>query len=135
MTSKNTSASSVYTAENFISYEMSGSSANLIKSIIVPRPIALVTSKGSNGVINAAPFSYFNAVCHEPPIVSIAIQRRGGVHKDTARNIIGSREFVVNICSLNLAKSVSITSGDFSPDISEVELANLSLLPSDKITV
>lgn len=67
-------------------------------------------------------------------IVSIAIQKRRGERKDTARNIHISREFVINICSLNLAKSVSIAGGDFPPDISEVELANFSLLPSKKIS-
>lgn len=127
----------VYATEDFTSYDMGGSShsSNLINSIVVPRPIALVTSKGFNGVINAAPFSYFNVVCTEPHIVSIAIKQRSGERKDTARNIIASGEFVINICSLNLAKSVSIAGGDFPPDISEVELANLSLLPSQKISV
>lgn len=137
MTLKTAPVSTVYVAEDFTSYDMSGSihSSNLIHSIVVPRPIALVTSKGFNGVVNAAPFSYFNIVCTEPHIVSIAIQRRCGERKDTARNIIASRELVINICSLNLAKSVSIAGGDFPAEISEVEVANLSLLPSQKISV
>lgn len=129
-------ASNVFAIENFTSYDLNGShSSNLINSIVVPRPIAFITSKGFNGVINAAPFSYFNIVCTEPSIVSIAIQQRNGKRKDTARNIIAFKEFVINICSLNLAKSVSIAGGDFPPDISEVELANLSLLPSQKVSV
>ncbi len=126
-----------YVTEDFTSYDMRGSthSSNLINSIVVPRPIALITSKGLNGVVNAAPFSYFNAVCTEPHLVSIAIQQRSGERKDTARNVLASKEFVINICSLNLAKSVSIAGGDFPPEVSEVELANLSLLPSQKISV
>lgn len=61
----------VYANEDFISYDMRelSHSSNLINSIVVPRPIALVTSTGFNGVVNVAPFSYFNIVCTEPHIV------------------------------------------------------------------
>ena len=137
MTSKTASESTIYVTEDFTSYDINSSthSSNLINSIVVPRPIAFITSKGLNGVINAAPFSYFNVVCTEPHIVSIAIQQRNGKRKDTARNIFESKEFVINICSLNLAKSVSIAGGDFPPEKSEIGLANLSLLPSQKISV
>lgn len=126
-----------YSMEDFTYFDTTASScsSNFINSIVVPRPIALITSKGENEIINAAPFSYFNVVCASPFIVSIAIQRRNGERKDTARNIVASKEFVINICSLNLAKSVSIAGGDFPPDMSEVELANFSLLPSNKISV
>lgn len=108
---------------------------NLLNSIVVPRPIAFITSKGRDGTVNAAPFSYFNIVCTNPPIVSIAIQRRDGRRKDTSQNIIDLKEFVINICSLEMAKAVSISGGDFPPDVSEIELANLELLSSDKISV
>jgi flavin reductase (DIM6/NTAB) family NADH-FMN oxidoreductase RutF len=126
----------VYSDDEFTSYDMSQSShsSNFINSIVVPRPIALITSKRFDGVVNAAPFSYFNVVCTQPHIVSIAIQRQNGEFKDTTRNILASKEFVINICSLYLAKPVSITGGDFPPNISEVELAHLSLLPSQKVS-
>jgi flavin reductase (DIM6/NTAB) family NADH-FMN oxidoreductase RutF len=107
--------------------------ADLLNTIIVPRPIAFVTSIGTDGVVNAAPFSYFNAVCGDPPLVSIAIQRRKGQLKDTSRNIAANRQFVINICSLGLEKAVSIAGGDFPPDVSEVTLAKLDLVPSVRV--
>lgn len=106
---------------------------SFLNSLIVPRPIAFITSMGQTGVINAAPFSYFNIVCTHPPMVSIAIERRQGERKDTSQNIINRKEFVINICSIDLAKAISIAGGDFPSDISEVELARLSLLPSNKV--
>lgn len=107
----------------------------LLNSIIVPRPIAFVTTIGANGVINAAPFSYFSVACTDPPIISIAIERRGEERKDTPRNILYLKEFVVNICPLELAKTVSIAGGDYPPHVSEVELTNLCLIASEKISV
>jgi flavin reductase (DIM6/NTAB) family NADH-FMN oxidoreductase RutF len=70
----------------------------LLTSLVVPRPIALVTTLGSDDVVNAAPFSFFNVLADEPPIVVVSIEdRAGGPLKDTARNIIERREFVVNL--------------------------------------
>ncbi len=122
---------------DFISQEMEECSfvTPLLNALVSPRPIALITSVGPNGVVNAAPFSYFNIVCTDPPILSIAIQRRRGMRKDTAHNILFLKEFVVNICSLDLLKAVSLVGGDFPPNVSEVELAGFSLLPSSQITV
>ncbi len=120
----------------FISPESGDASQkHLLNSIVVPRPIAFVTSKGTDGTINAAPFSYFNIICSNPAMISLAIERRNGLQKDTARNITLTGEFVVNICSVNLAQSINIAKGDFPPHISEIELTNLSLLPSRKIAV
>lgn len=108
---------------------------NLLSSIIVPRPVAFVTTLGTNGVVNAAPFSFFNAVSTHPPIISIAIKQRTAQRKDTARNIIATKEFVVNICSIEIAKAISVASGEYPPDLSEIELTKLSLIPSKKISV
>lgn len=108
---------------------------HLMTSIVVPRPIAFITSCNAEGVVNAAPFSYFNAVCSDPPIVSISISRRGGVRKDTAENIVTMKEFVINACSVSMAKAISVASGDFPPQVSEVELTKLSLMPSTKVSV
>jgi len=105
-------------------------SANILNSLILPRPIAFITTIGMSGIINAAPFSYFNIACTKPAIVSIAIERREGHQKDTSRNITQTKEFVVNICSLELAKAISVASGDFPPEMSEIELTKLSLIPS-----
>src|SRR3954462_3459680 len=64
---------------------------------IVPRPIAFVTTQSKDGVLNGAPFSYFNIVTSNPPMISLSIQRNGGRIKDTARNIFENKEFVVYI--------------------------------------
>jgi len=106
----------------------------LFNALVTPRPIALVTTLGRNGVVNAAPFSYFNMVCVNPAVLSIAVQRKDGQLKDTARNIFDSKEFVVNICSVDMAKQITIAGGDYPPEVSEIEMAKLSLQPSDRIT-
>jgi flavin reductase (DIM6/NTAB) family NADH-FMN oxidoreductase RutF len=109
-------------------------SSNILNSLILPRPIAFITTLGENGVINAAPFSYFNIACTKPAIVSIAIERREGRPKDTSHNIMTNKEFVVNICSQQIAKAISIASDDFPRDISEIELTKLSLVPSHVVS-
>lgn len=125
-------------AEEFASYDLSNVSNSqlILNSLVVPRPVAFVTSQGENGVLNAAPYSYFSIVTGRPPIVSLAIQQKeGGVYKDTARNIFFSKEFVINICGIGMAKAISVASGEFPPETSEVELTHLSLFPSRKIRV
>ncbi len=75
----------------------------LMSSLIVPRPIALVTTLGANGVVNAAPFSLFNMLGEEPPIVMISLNKLGnGQLKDTAANILANGEFVVHLCAARL---------------------------------
>jgi flavin reductase (DIM6/NTAB) family NADH-FMN oxidoreductase RutF len=76
----------------------------LMASLIVPRPIALVTTLGPTGVVNAAPFSMFNMLGEEPPIVMISINRLGdGAQKDTAANIERTGEFVVHLADEPMA--------------------------------
>ena len=127
----------VYSHDDFILHEMNGPihAASFINSLIVPRPIAFITSISPGGIINAAPFSYFNVACTNPAMVSIAVERRNGVRKDTSRNIADTKEFVINLCSVDLAKAVSIAGGDYLPTISEIDLTDLSLIPSEKIAV
>ncbi|MGE4159752.1 MAG: flavin reductase family protein [Planctomycetota bacterium] len=108
---------------------------HLMNSLVVPRPIAFVTTLGPSGVVNAAPFSWFNAVSAAPPLLSISIARRGEDLKDTARNIRHHGEFVVNICSRNLAPEVSLSAGDWPPEVSEVKLSNLHTLPGTQVKV
>lgn len=106
----------------------------LMTSSIIPRPIAFVTSIGSNGVVNAAPFSYFNGVTSSPPIISVSVGYRKGTAKDTARNIRESGEFVVNVVSGAIAEKMNIASGDFSPDVSEIIEADLKTIPSELVS-
>jgi len=105
-----------------------------MNAVVVPRPVAFVTTLGEDGVVNAAPFSYFNGVTSNPPTVSIAIGLRDGQRKDTARNIRASGELVINVCPVDLAPAASAAAGDFAPEQSEIELCGLELLPSLKVS-
>ncbi len=108
---------------------------HFLTSAIVPRPIAWVTTLDpATGVVNAAPFSWFNAVCADPPMVSLAILRRsGGALKDTLRNIRASGEFVVNVAPKALLHEVVRSSGDYPPEVSEVEALGLQTVASRKV--
>ncbi|PLS03114.1 flavin reductase family protein [Neobacillus cucumis] len=101
---------------------------------IIPRPIAFVTSQSKEGVLNGAPFSYFNIVSANPPMISLAIQRSGGRQKDTASNIINSKEFVVHIVDEQNVEQVNKTAASLPPDESEIELAQLTPVESLKIS-
>lgn len=107
----------------------------LLIGSIIPRPIAFVTTLSVDGVLNGAPFSYFNIVTSNPPMVSLAIQRSGGKQKDTARNIIGKREFVIHIVDEQNVGAINQTAASLPSDESEVELAQLQTVQSDKIAV
>jgi flavin reductase (DIM6/NTAB) family NADH-FMN oxidoreductase RutF len=106
----------------------------ILTSTIVPRPIAWVTSLSKNGVRNAAPFSFFNAMSKTPPIVAIGIQANAdGSMKDSARNILDTREFVVNLVPRAAAEAMNLTSIDAPSDVDELALAHLATSPSVKV--
>ena len=103
----------------------------LLTSLVVPRPIALVTSLGSDGIVNAAPFSFFNVLADEPPIVVVSIEdRAAGPMKDTARNIVERREFVVNLVDEGIAAQMHGCSDDMPPDMSELAAVGLTAAAS-----
>jgi flavin reductase (DIM6/NTAB) family NADH-FMN oxidoreductase RutF len=102
---------------------------------IVPRPIAFVTTQSKDGILNGAPFSYFNIVSSNPPMISLSIQRNSGRQKDTARNIIESKEFVVHIVDEQNVEKVNMTAASLPPEQSEIELAKLTPVDSVKISV
>jgi flavin reductase (DIM6/NTAB) family NADH-FMN oxidoreductase RutF len=102
---------------------------------IVPRPIAFVTTLSEEGIVNGAPFSYFNIVSSNPPMISLAIQRSAGRQKDTARNIIGLKEFVVHVVDEDNVEEINKTAASLLPNESEIELANLTIVESVKISV
>lgn len=105
---------------------------HFLTSAVAPRPIAWVTTVDpSSGVVNAAPFSWFNTVCADPPTVVLAIQERApGVPKDTVRNMRATGEFVVNVVPAALAAAMVATSADLPPEVSEVERLGLDTTPS-----
>jgi len=98
----------------------------LLSSVVVPRPIAWVVSQSAQGDINAAPFSFFNVVSSDPPIVALGIGPRGGQLKDTSRNILDTREFVINLVSAELAEQMNRTSLDYHADVNELVRAGLA---------
>lgn len=107
----------------------------LLIGTIIPRPIAFVTTKSKEGIVNGAPFSYFNIVCSNPPMVSVSIQRTGGKLKDTARNIYDNQEFVVHIVDAENVGKINETAATLPPTESELDLVNLTQVPSDVISV
>ncbi|OBW53485.1 hypothetical protein A9986_15040 [Solibacillus silvestris] len=102
---------------------------------IIPRPIAFVTSISEDGVVNGAPFSFFNIVSSNPPMISVSIQRKKGEPKDTARNIRAKEQFVVHIVDTENVEQVNKTAANLPPDESEIAVAGLSLVKSEKIDV
>ncbi len=108
----------------------------LLIGLIAPRPIALVTSMDEEGRLNAAPFSAFNYLGTDPPIVAIGVANRPNaefVPKDTARNIRRTGEFVVNIVTEDLAQQMNVCAVDFPTGTSELEMAGLTTTPSQSI--
>ncbi|MCY8234201.1 flavin reductase family protein [Priestia endophytica] len=102
---------------------------------IIPRPIAFVTTISKDGILNGAPFSYFNIVSSNPPMISLSIQRSAGKQKDTARNIIESKQFVVHIVDEQNVEKINKTAASLPANQSEIELANLTPIESVKISV
>ncbi|MCY9339085.1 flavin reductase family protein [Bacillus haynesii] len=102
---------------------------------IIPRPVAFVTSVSEEGVLNGAPFSYFNIISSNPPMISLSIQRFEGSQKDTARNILNSKEFVVHIVDEQNVEKINTTAASLPPSQSEVQLAELTPVESVKVSV
>jgi flavin reductase (DIM6/NTAB) family NADH-FMN oxidoreductase RutF len=93
---------------------------------LVPRPIAWVLSENASGRLNLAPFSYFNAVCSDPPLVMLSVgQRAQGGHKDTRLNIEQRRDFVVHIAHREMLEALNASSAELPSDISEVDQLGL----------
>ena len=106
----------------------------LLVSVVVPRPIALVTSLGANGQVNAAPFSFFNVMGSDPPVVVLGVGNREPEEpKDTARNIRAAGEFVINIVDEAIAEKMNICAVDFPPGADELAAAGLTPAPSTQI--
>ena len=102
----------------------------LLIGCVVPRPIAWITTVNAAGKVNAAPFSSFNYVAHSPPMLAVNIGSRGGELKDTARNIVDTREFVVNAATEALLDLMHRSSAEYPPEVSETEALGIALEPS-----
>jgi flavin reductase (DIM6/NTAB) family NADH-FMN oxidoreductase RutF len=108
----------------------------LLTNLVVPRPIAWVTSQNVNGLVNLAPFSFFNAVGADPlyVIISVGLNDAGEL-KDTAKNILAGGEFVVNLVTEELFDAMNISAADFPADESELDATQLQSAPSVRVKV
>ncbi len=106
---------------------------NLLIGLVAPRPIAWITSLDLDGKLNAAPFSAYNYVATDPPVVAIGVANRPDreiVGKDTAKNIRNTHEFVVNVVNEEMAQAMNTCAIDFPPGINELEIAGVATEPS-----
>lgn len=102
--------------------------------VVVPRPIAWVTTVNTQGQPNLAPFSFFNAFGANPPIVVFSpTLRRDGTKKDTLRNVEATGEFVVNAAVEALAREVNLSSKEIPADESEIDLTGMETRPAVKV--
>lgn len=107
----------------------------LLIGTIIPRPIAFVTTLNEDGSINGAPFSYFNVISSNPPLVSLSIQRRKGEMKDTTRNILREKEFVIHGVDKDNFTEINKTAASLPPEESELSLTELTLVDSQSLRV
>lgn len=106
----------------------------LLVATVTPRPIAWVVSQDAAGVLNAAPFSFFNVFANDPPVMVIGIGGRApGDAKDTGANIRATGQFVVNLVAHANAQAMNVTAIDFPPEVDELHQAGLTTIPSTKV--
>lgn len=110
----------------------------ILLNSVAPRPIAWVSTLSASGQPNLAPFSFFNVLCVDPPLLGFSPGLRQarqadashGEPKDTLRNIRETKEFVVNIVTYDLLRPMNVTSGEYDPSVNEFELAKVTPVPS-----
>ena len=109
----------------------------IVLNSVAPRPIAWVSTVSASGQPNLAPFSFFNAICVNPPLLAFApglrkpkAESADGEVKDTLRNVRETKEFVVNIVTYELAEAMNVTSGEYDASVNEFELAKVTPAPS-----
>lgn len=111
-----------------------GQAYKLLAGVVVPRPIALVSTRDADGLINAAPYSFFNLIGSNPPTVVLGVGDRGpGTAKDTRANIERTGEFVVNLVHYDLADAMNLCAIEFPAGESELPHAGLTALPSVRV--
>ncbi|MGJ8560482.1 MAG: flavin reductase family protein [Litorimonas sp.] len=122
--------------KRFSAADISSSTAyRLLTSTIVPRPIAFVTTIDTEGCVNAAPFSFFNAVGSNPPTLVLGFEPNSdGSQKDTPNNIVATGEFVINLVDRALADQMSAAAASLPPGVNEAEHVGLDTIPSVTVT-
>ena len=107
----------------------------VLTGVIVPRPIALVSSVSTTGVVNLAPFSFFNAIAYDPATIVLGISRSAGwKDKDTLANIEATGEFVVNVVVDDIAAAMNSTAAEYPADVDEFEISGLTAAPSEIVS-
>ncbi len=117
----------------YSNHRQHGLKHNPFKALVAPRPIAWVSSRSASGVVNLAPYSFFNAMSDSPPIIVFAPNnpRLGGGRKDTLTNIEETNDFVVNFCNWDLRDAMNLSSAHVDPEVNEIELAGLTAVDSE----
>lgn len=106
----------------------------LLIGTVIPRPIALITTTSQNGTPNAGSFSFFNVLTHDPAVMAVGIEHKpDGTPKDTAANILATKEFTVHISDYALVDQMEICSIKFPADIDELALAGLETVPGETV--
>lgn len=106
----------------------------LLAGCVVPRPIALVSTTDGKGWNNAAPYSFFNVMSHEPALIVLGVeQRRADTPKDTVANIRITKDFVVNLVDMKIAEAMNVCAIDFDAGVDEMKEAGLTAVPSTKV--
>ena len=105
----------------------------LLTSLVVPRPIGWVSTRGAGGVPNVAPFSFFSAVASSPMLVSLSIGTRGGVAKDSLRNILDRGAFCVNVVTEAQLEAMNRTAASLPPDADEFAFAELPVAEAETV--
>ena len=105
----------------------------LLTSIIIPRPIAWVSSISENGINNLAPFSYFNMVGDDPPHVMFSTRRDNNSNKDTLNNVLATNQFVVNMVTKDLAEPMNSSAAVVAADVDEFALVGVMPVPSSLV--
>ncbi|HUA21472.1 MAG TPA: flavin reductase family protein [Bryobacteraceae bacterium] len=108
------------------------SSYKVLIGSVVPRPIGFISTISPAGVYNLAPFSFFNAICGNPPVVCFACGTRSP-EKDTLANVRANGEFVVNIVSEEFAEQMNLTSGEYPAEVDEFQVSGLTPMPSNLV--
>ncbi len=102
----------------------------LLSGIVVPRPIAWITTLSETGVVNLAPFSCYTFVANQPPMIGVTMGRKAGRRKDSATNIMARGDYVVNIGDVTQVEQIHLSSAEHPPDVSEADLLGLATAPS-----
>ena len=106
----------------------------VLTGVVVPRPIALVSTVSPEGVVNLAPFSFFNAIAYDPPTLVLGISRSAGWKaKDTLANIEATGEFVVNVVVDDIAAAMNATAAEYPADVDEFQVSGLTAVPSEVV--